>query len=113
MEGLWDRSESNRDGYTDPGDAAFEMIEEIIEPHLKKMERLRSIGMFDEEMRYCMGVLSGLYMFEAESTTEFNEWAMDIPGELMNEILTKWKSSCRSPELLSEMEKFEAGDYNV
>lgn len=57
VEDLRDRSGSHRDGYTDTGDAAREMIEEIIEPHLKNMKRLHSLGMFQEEMRYCMGVI--------------------------------------------------------
>lgn len=111
VEDLWDRSGSHRNGYTDTGDAALEMIEEIIEPHLKNMQRLHSLGMFQEEMRYCMGVISGLHMFENEATTEFKDWAVDIPGELSSEILMEWKKSCHSPDLLTEMEKFEKVGY--
>ena len=108
VEELWDRGGSNRDGYTDPVDAAWEMIEEVIEPHLKKMERLHSLGMFYEEMRYCMGVISGLHRFKSESTTKFKDWAEDISGELASQILTDWTQSCTPPELLTEMKKFEA-----
>ncbi|NGX43594.1 MAG: hypothetical protein K940chlam7_01892, partial [Chlamydiae bacterium] len=34
VEDLWDKSGSSRYGYTDPADAAWEMVEEVIEPHL-------------------------------------------------------------------------------
>jgi len=108
VEELWEKSGPSRDGYTDPGDAAWEMIEDIIEPHLKNMQRLHSLGMFREEMRYCIGVISGLYMFERESTTQFKDWAVDIPGELASQILMEWKKSCQSSELLTEMKLFEA-----
>lgn len=111
VEDLWDRSGSHRDGYTDPGDAALEMIEEVIEPHLKDMQRLHSLGMLREEMRYCMGVISGLHMFENKATTEFKDWAVDMPGELASDILMEWKKSCHSPDLLTEMEKFEKVGY--
>lgn len=98
VEELWDRSGSNRDGYTASGEAALEMIEEVIEPHLKNMQRLHLLGMFREEMHYCMGVISGLYMFENESTTEFKDWAVDISGELASQILTEWINACNFPE---------------
>lgn len=112
VEELWDRSGSHRDGYTDTGDAAQEMIEEIIEPHLKNIERLHSLGMLQEEMRYCMGVILGLHMFENEATTDFKDWSVDIPEELASQILMEWKTSCHSPDLLTEMEKFEKSGYS-
>jgi hypothetical protein len=76
------------------------MIEEIIEPHLKNMQRLHSFGMLQEEMHHCMGVISGLHMFENEASTDFKDWSIDIPGELASEILTEWKKSCHAPDLL-------------
>lgn len=111
VEDLWDRSGSHRDGYTEPGEAAFEMIEEVIEPHLEQMKRLRSLGMFHEEMLYCIGVLSGLYAFEDEATTEFKDWAVDMAGELASQILAEWTNSCNSPKLMAEMKRFEAAGF--
>ncbi len=111
VEDLWDRSGSYRDGYTDPGEAAFEMIEEVVEPHIEQMKRFRSLGMFHEEMRYCIGVISGLYAFEDKSTTEFKGWAEDMAGELASQILIEWKNSCNSSELMVEMKRFEATGY--
>ena len=111
VEELWDRSGAHRDGYTDTGDVALEMIEEVIEPRLKSMQRLHSLGMLQEEMRYCMGVISGLHMFENEATTEFKDWSVDMPGELASDIHMEWKRSCHSSDLLTEMEKFEKVGY--
>jgi hypothetical protein len=111
VEELWDRSGSHRDGYTDSVEAAWEMIEEVIEPHRENMQRLHALGMFREEMCYCMGVISGLYRFESESATEFRNWAEDISGELASQILTEWTESCRCPKMLAEMKQFEAAGH--
>ena len=77
------------------------------------MKRFRLLGMFQEEMRYCMGVISGLHSFECEATTDFKNWSVDIPGELASQILMEWKQSCHSHDLLTEMEKFEKTGYLV
>lgn len=89
----------------------MEMIEEIVASHLEQMKRLRTLGMFHEEMRYCVGVISGLYAFEHEATTEFKDWAVDISSELANQILMKWTNSCSSPELMAEMKQFNVTSF--
>jgi hypothetical protein len=111
VEELWDRSGAHRDGYSDTVEAAWEMIEEVMEPHRENMQRLHSLEMFREEMRYCMGVISGLYRYESESTTEFKDWAVDMPRKLADQILTEWTGSCHCPKMLEEMKQFEAASH--
>lgn len=80
-----------------------------IEQNLTSMQRLHSLGMFQEEMRYR---ISGLHMFENEATTEFKDWSVDLPGDRASQILREWKKSCHSPDLLAEIERFEKAGYS-
>lgn len=107
VEEIWDKCGSNRYGYTSEDEAACELIEAVIEPHLENMKRLHSLGMFYEEMRYCMGIASGLQQFEDEATTEFKNWAEDIAGDLSDQILSEWTESCNDPKLRAEMAQFK------
>ncbi len=102
---LWDRSGSSRDGYTSPEDMSFEMIEEVMDPYAKEMQRLLDLKMHQEAMFYCMGVLKGIYRYEKESESEFKNWATDIPGEIFRSVLKKWGKG-RNKEDKMEMKDF-------
>jgi hypothetical protein len=106
IEDVWDTSGVARNGCTDPVDAAWEVMEEAVEPYIKEMERYHSLKMFSEEMHYCMGLISALHEFENESDSEFKDQAPDAPLSIAEDILSKWKKSCKDPELLQTMENF-------
>lgn len=107
IDDVYEKSGSSRYGYTAPGEAAYSMIEEALEPYLEKMEQFHSLSMFREEMHYCMGVISGLYQFQNEASTEFKNEALDDIGDFADCILKEWTKSCKSSELRAEMEKFK------
>lgn len=106
VEDLWDRSGSKRDGYVDPADEAYNMVDEVIEPYIEEMKRYRTLGMREEEMLQCMGIVSGLLEFEKKSDTEFKNWACDVSSNAADHVLADWKAACHDPELKKEMEKF-------
>ncbi len=108
VEDLWERSGSTRDGYIEPGEAAWAMLEEAINPYIEKMKRYHSLKMFKEEMACCMGLISALHQFENESESEFKEWVVDAPLSIADDILSTWKESCNEPELRQTMENFIA-----
>jgi hypothetical protein len=87
---LWDRAGPNRDGYTSPEEMSFEMFEEAIAPYIKEMHRLFDLKMHREAKLYCMGILKGIYQYEADSGSKFKDWATDIPGETFGSILRSW-----------------------
>lgn len=89
------------------------MIEEVIEPYLDNMKRLGSLGMLYEEMRYCMGIASGLQQFEDEATTGFKDWTADMAGNMAGNLISQSKKSCNDPKLRTEMESFEDSSYTV
>ena len=88
---LWDRAGPKTDGYTSPEDMAVEMFEEALEPFLQEMYRLLDLELLKEAKLYCMGITKGIYQYEEESTSEFKDWAADVPGESYSFIVNEWK----------------------
>ncbi len=106
VEELWDRSGSTRDGYVDPGEMAWEMFEEALQPFIDEMKKHQKLSMPYEAKYQCMGILKGIYRFYKESNSEFKDWAVDAPGEYFGTVLDEWRGSCESSEDLEEMETF-------
>src|SRR3989337_536901 len=44
VEEVWDRSGKTRHGYVDTGEAAYQMIEEVIEPYLEQLNKHQTLG---------------------------------------------------------------------
>lgn len=111
VEDLWDRNGATREeGYVDPGEEAWRMVEEVLEPYIHKMKRHHSMEMFYEEMLFCMGIISGLKQFENESKSPFKDWAADVSDGLVDRILDDWKKSCKNPKLMKAMDDFIASE---
>ncbi len=92
VEDVWDRAGPKRHGYIDPGEAADEMVDEVITPCLEELKKYRALGMNAEANRMCMGLLLGLYKFEHESTSEFKDWAVDAPSGFAWVVIDAWKA---------------------
>lgn len=103
---LWDRAGSSTNGYTSPEEMAVEMFEEALEPFLQEMYRLLDLEMHQEAKLYCMGLAQGIYQYEEESTSEFKDWATDVPGESYDYILNEWKKRGIDVKDKKEMEAF-------
>ena len=96
VEEVWDRAGRTRHGYVEPGEAADQMIEEVLEPFLEELTKYQKIGMNTEANRMCMGLLLGLYRFKHESTSEFKDWAPDAPGIFAETVVDAWKAGSPS-----------------
>lgn len=105
IEDVWDRSGAKRDGYVDPGDAAWEMFEEALGPFQSEMDKYKQLSMLKEAELTCQGILKGIYSFDKESSTEYKQWAVDAPGEYFRVILNDWKKLQSRPPVLI-MQKF-------
>ena len=106
VEELWDKSGSTRYGYVEPVDQAWDMIEGSLEPFLEKLSEYRKLSMNKEVKIHCMGILKGIYQYEKESTSEFKDWAVDIPREYFETIVNDWKKKCKNPKDIKEMDDF-------
>ena len=91
VEEVWDRSGRTRDGYVEPTEMAFQMFEDALEPFVAEMKKYQELSMFVEAKKYCIGILSGIYKFENESTSEYKEWAVDAPAECFGWVVDEWK----------------------
>jgi len=96
VEEVWDRAGRTRHGYVEPGEAADQMIEEVLEPFLEELDKYQKIGMNTEANRMCMGLLLGLYRFDHESTSKFKDWAPDAPSAFADSVVDAWKDGSPS-----------------
>ena len=91
VEEVWDRAGRKRTGYVATSEAADKMIGEALRPFLDDLARCNALGLADEALYLCLGILSGLYRFEFESDSKFKEWATDLPGAYCRVVLEEWK----------------------
>jgi hypothetical protein len=96
VEEVWDRARETRYGYVEPGEAADQMVEEVLEPFLEELGKYQRLGMNAEANRICMGLLLGLYRFKCESTSEFKGWAPDAPIAFAEAVVDAWKAESPS-----------------
>lgn len=87
---LWDRSGKSRYGYVSPEEMAVEMMENELEPHNENVFRCIELEKYTEAKICCMGVLKGIYTYSMESTSEFKDWAVDLPKECFGYLLENW-----------------------
>ena len=106
VEDCWDRSGSSRHGYTEPSEAAVELVEEELQPFYDQAARYQELGMPEQEMTYCMGVILGIYRYEHESKSEFREWAVDIPIECAGYLLSTWRERNQNAVAARAMDEF-------
>lgn len=92
VEEVWDRAGKTRDGYVETGEAADQMIEEVLEPFLDEMKKYQTMGLTLEARHMCMGMLLGLYDFEHACTSEFKEWSPDSPIAFAGEVVDAWRT---------------------
>lgn len=92
VEEVWDRAGETRHGYVEPGEAADQMIDEVLEPYLEELKKYQELGLSLEARRQCMGLLLGLYQFEHESTSEFKDWAPGSPLIFAESVVDAWKA---------------------
>jgi hypothetical protein len=106
VEDVWDKSGATRYGYVDPGDAAWQMFEDILKPFEEAVEKYKRISMPRQAKMCWQGILKGIYDFEKESSTEYKQWATDAPGEYFGQVLDGWKKLFKGRPPLVEMEDF-------
>jgi hypothetical protein len=105
-EEVWDRAGNTRDGYVETGEAAEEMIQEMLDPYLEEMRKYHKTGLEWGAQQTCMGLLMGFYLFEYESKTEFKDWAADAPLAFADEVLTIWKEGAAGMEERQQVREF-------
>lgn len=77
-------------GYTEPTEAAWELLEEAVEPFVEDMKRHLGLGLDEEAFEICKGIVLGLYQCRDASEDEFLGWAPDFPDEAAGDAVADW-----------------------
>jgi hypothetical protein len=106
VEEVWDSSGRTRDGYVDPGERAYEMLEEITDEYVMEMNKYMKRGMPDQSRDYCAGILYGLYKFEKDYHSDVLEETPDFCHDQFSWIRKEWEKKIgdeRQIKLLAEI----------
>jgi hypothetical protein len=106
VEDVWERSGATREGYVDPGEAAWEMFAEALKPFQDEVDKYHQLSLLEEAALTCQGLLKGIYDFDKESSTEYKQWATDAPGEYFSMILDDGKKLFEGQPSLSGLTEF-------
>ena len=75
-------------GYVHETDAAWEIVEEAVEPFLVDMRRRASAGLVGPAAVVATGIVAGLYMVDPPEDGSVLAYAgQDVPGELADAVL--------------------------
>jgi len=75
------RAGRTRYGYTEPTDAAWQLLEESVEDCLADMKRRAELGLTDAAITMCRGIVAGLYKARGTASDGPLGWAPDFPAE--------------------------------
>jgi len=106
VEDVWDHSGATGDGYVDPGEYAWQLFEDALEPFVQHLHKCQELSLVEQAKHQCMGILKGVWRFEKESKSEFKDWAVDAPGENMVRIFEEWKKKNNNPKDINEVKRF-------
>jgi len=95
LDALEGRAGAHSWGYTDPGDAAYQLLEEAVQPFVEDMKRHLSLGLEQEAFEICKGIILGLYQLKDDTGGEFLDWAPDFPAEAAGDAVTEWLTEAR------------------
>ena len=85
-------------GYIEPSEAAWEILEEIVEPFLDDMKRHIGLGLEAEALEICKGMVLGLYRLSEREGGDVLGWATDFPAEAARNSLEIWYAGADNPK---------------
>lgn len=77
-------------GYVEPTEAAWELLEETVEPFWEDIKRKKELGLDAEALEICKGILLGLYRLRNEENNQVLGWAPDFLAEAVGRCLDEW-----------------------
>lgn len=83
-------------GYVEPSEAAWEILEEAVEPFVADIERRVALGLEDAALQLCQGVVVGLYRAERGKGGELAQWAPDFFAEAAGGAINAWRTGSRN-----------------
>ena len=85
-------------GYVEPSEAAWEILEETVQPFLDDMKRHMELGLEAEALEICKGMVLGLYQLSQREGGDVLGWAPDFPAEAAGNALEVWYAGAGDPK---------------
>ena len=92
LDELGSRAGKHSWGYTEPSEAAWELLGECVSPFIEDMKRRLELGLDAEALEMCKGVVLGLYRLRNEQGDDVLQWVSDFPAETAAHAVAKWRS---------------------
>ena len=91
LDELGSRAGKHSWGYTEPGEAAWELLQERVSGFIEDMKRQFELGLDAEALEMCKGVLLGLYRVRNEQGDDVLQWAPEFPAETAAQAVATWR----------------------
>ena len=88
MEELGARGGRTIGGYVEPAEAAWELLDEALQPFLNDLKRSIELGLEPQAVEQSKGIVLGLYQSDQKASNDHVlEWAPDFPLEGAGEVV--------------------------
>lgn len=106
MEGLGARGGRTIGGFVEPAEAAWELLDEALQPFLDDLKRSIELGLESQAVEQCKGIVLGLYRSDQKaSTDQVLEWAPDFPLEGACEVVHLLERESRRPHGMADADR--------
>ena len=85
-------------GYVEPTEAAWEILEEAMEPFREDIKRHLELGLEAEALEICQGLVLGCYRLSERAGGDVLAWAPDFPAEAAGYALQVWYRGGDDPQ---------------
>jgi hypothetical protein len=79
-------------GYVDPGEAADELLDEVLQPFLDDLKRRGRLGMTTAAAECALGILDGLYRCRDGGSESLLEYTPDYVVERASDVVTRCRA---------------------
>jgi hypothetical protein len=80
-------------GYTEPSEAAEELLQEAIEPQVSELKRHLALGLKKEALAICQGLILGFYRVRSGEGGDVLGWAPDFADQAASNVLKQWRAA--------------------
>lgn len=93
------RAGHHEQGYAEPGEAAWEILEEAVEPFTADIQRRIELRLEADALEICKGTVLGLYRVGHSGGGPVAEWAPDFPAEAAGNAIDVWLAPAKRASL--------------
>jgi len=103
LDDLNSRAGRHADGYVEPGEAAWELVEEAVMPFIEDITRRVEGGQREAAIVTCAGVVRGLRRLHDTEGGEVLKWTPDSPGDMAGETVRALRKALRKLDMSGDI----------